>query len=78
MTLRRGNRIRQKDGEQVLRDLQAVEANELVSRGPTEAEIRQRAHEIYLNRDGAPGNEVVDWLQAEAELRARQSLARPN
>ncbi len=75
MTLRRGNRIRQTDGEQVLRDLQGIDANELVGRGPTEAEIRQRAHEIYLSRDGAPGNEVMDWLQAEAELRARNTKA---
>lgn len=36
---------------------------------PTEEEIRQRAYEIYLARDERPGNEIEDWLNAEAELR---------
>ncbi len=76
MTLRRGNRIRQMGGEQVVRDVQSLEVSELVNSGPTEAEIRQRAHAIYLSRNGAPGNELVDWLQAEAELRARQVFPR--
>ena len=35
---------------------------------PTEAEIRQRAQEIYLARGGRPGREIDDWLQAEYEL----------
>jgi hypothetical protein len=43
--------------------------------GPTEDEIRQRAHEIYLGRNGAPGNADVDWLQAEIELRTRKVRA---
>jgi hypothetical protein len=35
-------------------------------------QIRRRAYEIYLERDGFPGNELDDWLQAERELeRAR-------
>jgi hypothetical protein len=42
--------------------------------GPTEAQIRQRAYEIYLSRDGAPGNPEWDWQQAELELRARIAL----
>ncbi|MGH7814192.1 MAG: DUF2934 domain-containing protein [Candidatus Binataceae bacterium] len=37
---------------------------------PAEDEIRTRAHEIYLARNGEPGNEVDDWLTAEAELKA--------
>jgi hypothetical protein len=37
---------------------------------PSYKEIRRRAYEIYLERDGLGGNEVDDWLQAEAELRA--------
>ncbi len=40
------------------------------SHEPTEEEIRRRAHEIYLARNGAPGHEVEDWLQAELELRS--------
>lgn len=35
---------------------------------PTEAEIRQRAQEIFLARGGRPGREIDDWLQAEYEL----------
>jgi hypothetical protein len=35
---------------------------------PLEEQIRQRAHEIYLQRGGQDGSEVDDWLQAEAEL----------
>ena len=35
---------------------------------PTEAEIRQRAEEIYQARGRRPGREIDDWLQAEYEL----------
>jgi hypothetical protein len=35
---------------------------------PTEDEIRHRAYEMHLARSGRPGNEVDDWLKAEAEL----------
>jgi hypothetical protein len=31
-------------------------------------EIELRAHEIYVERGGAPGKDVEDWLQAEREL----------
>lgn len=37
---------------------------------PTEEEIRMRAYMIYLSRNGAPGDPVADWLQAERELNA--------
>ncbi|MGA2860035.1 MAG: DUF2934 domain-containing protein [Candidatus Sulfotelmatobacter sp.] len=36
---------------------------------PTEDEIRKRAYEIHLARSGGPGNEIDDWLKAEAELK---------
>ncbi len=36
---------------------------------PTVEQIRQRAYEIYLARNCAPGDPVADWLQAEQELR---------
>ena len=39
-----------------------------VRRVPTEAEIRQRAAEIYRARGAQPGREIDDWLQAEYEL----------
>ena len=35
---------------------------------PTEAEIRQRAQAIYLERGRRPGRELDDWLQAEYEM----------
>ncbi|HUK32222.1 MAG TPA: DUF2934 domain-containing protein [Candidatus Acidoferrum sp.] len=40
---------------------------------PTPEEIRQRAYEIYLSHDGAAGDELQDWLQAESELQAKKS-----
>jgi hypothetical protein len=37
-------------------------------------DIRQRAYEIYRQRNGEPGSELGDWLQAESEiLRAREA-----
>ncbi len=36
---------------------------------PTREEIELRAHQIYVERGGTPGQEVEDWLQAERELR---------
>jgi hypothetical protein len=35
---------------------------------PTREEITLRAYEIYLERGGAPGNELEDWARAEREL----------
>jgi len=41
---------------------------------PTEEQVRQRAHEIFLARNGSPGDPVADWLQAERELRESAAL----
>jgi hypothetical protein len=35
---------------------------------PTREEIELRAHQIYVERGGADGHDVEDWLQAEREL----------
>ena len=35
---------------------------------PTQGEIALRAYHIYLQRGGAAGNEVEDWMQAERQL----------
>jgi hypothetical protein len=35
---------------------------------PSHEEIRRRAYEIYLDRNGDPGDELDDWLRAEREL----------
>jgi hypothetical protein len=37
--------------------------------GPTQEEIALRAYHIYLERGGAEGSPIEDWLQAERELR---------
>lgn len=34
----------------------------------TEDEIRNRAYDLYLQRDGAHGHDLDDWLRAEREL----------
>jgi hypothetical protein len=59
-------------------ELKVADAANAADRGPTEHEIRQRAHEIYLRRAGAPGNPELDWLQAEIELRACKTTTRPD
>ena len=38
-----------------------------------EEAIRRRAYELYLERGGAPGRDVDDWLQAEQELPPHQA-----
>ena len=35
---------------------------------PTHEEIQLRAYHIYLERGGAPGDELGDWAAAEREL----------
>lgn len=40
---------------------------------PTPDEIRQRAHAIYLERGGAHGQDLDDWLRAESELKWMRS-----
>lgn len=34
----------------------------------TQEKIALRAYEIYLERAGAPGNPLEDWVRAEREL----------
>ena len=38
---------------------------------PTHEQIELRAHQIYVERGGAHGQDVKDWLQAERELREK-------
>ncbi len=37
----------------------------------SDEQIRRRAYEIYLRRNGGPGDARSDWLQAETELRGK-------
>ncbi len=46
----------------------AAEERERLLHSTREQEIRNRAHEIHLQRGAQPGYEVEDWLQAEREL----------
>jgi hypothetical protein len=39
----------------------------------TDSQIAERAYQIYLERGGADGDPMSDWLQAERELRGDQS-----
>lgn len=36
--------------------------------GPTHEQIARRAYEIFMARDGQPGDPEQDWMQAEREL----------
>jgi hypothetical protein len=40
-----------------------------------EAQIRQRAYELYVERGRLDGFENEDWLRAEQEIRGRLSRA---
>ena len=41
---------------------------QIAERHPTHEEVELRAYQIYVERGGAHGNDLEDWLQAEAEL----------
>jgi Protein of unknown function (DUF2934) len=41
---------------------------------PGPEEIQQRAYEINMERGGAHGQDVDDWLQAELELEAKYRI----
>ena len=46
------------------------------SRHISEDDIRNRAHELYLERGGSGGDPVADWLEAERDLRGRSGGTR--
>ena len=46
----------------------ATQTDRLTEDVPTEERIRQRAHEIYLQRGDGVGSELDDWLEAEREI----------
>ena len=45
---------------------------------PTVEEIRERAHQIYLQRGVERGRELDDWLQAERELKSNADTSGVN
>lgn len=75
MTQRRGSRIRQPSREKALAESETAAASELADNGHT-AEIERRAYEIYLSRNGAPGDPLADWVQAERELQGAKARGR--
>jgi Protein of unknown function (DUF2934) len=42
----------------------------LAAEEPSEQRIRERAYQIYLARNGGPGDALSDWLEAEEQMRA--------
>ena len=46
---------------------------ELLPQSTREQEIRNRAYEIYLQREPESGDEAQDWFQAERELNKESS-----
>jgi|GEM_PF-3969140 hypothetical protein len=53
----------------------AIRADALAARLLLRAEIRKRAYEIFRQRNGVPGNDVEDWLNAETEVCAKHGIA---
>jgi hypothetical protein len=51
----------------------------MADRDPTQEELAERAHQIFLRRRGIPGDgrEIDDWLQAERELREERERRAP-
>jgi hypothetical protein len=44
--------------------------------GPTREDVERRAYEIYLERGGSDGDEILDWLQAEQEVNEEYAAAK--
>jgi hypothetical protein len=42
---------------------------------PIDQQIRQRAYELYEQRERTDGHELDDWLQAEREVKGKQANA---
>jgi hypothetical protein len=68
MTTLHGRRKRSEASGVGASPVQSHPENTSANHKPTCEEISVRAHEIYLERGGLPGNELDDWLQAEREL----------
>jgi Protein of unknown function (DUF2934) len=45
-----------------------TEKSRVAKNQPTQEQIALRAYSIYLERGGAPGNELEDWTEAERQL----------
>ena len=45
-------------------------------KSPGPEDIARRAYQIYLERAGAPGNPLDDWIRAEREILSQNGNAR--
>lgn len=45
------------------------------AKAPTHEDIALRAYHLYLERNGAPGDPLEDWVRAESQL--KQVTAKP-
>jgi len=52
---------------------EAVEKSPAAVKNSLEEQIRQRAYELYLQRQGQHGSPEQDWLQAAAEIRSQHN-----
>lgn len=55
---------------------EALQPLNLVSEQRMEETIRIRAYQLFEQRGRADGNDLDDWLQAEAEVMGRKPVAR--
>lgn len=46
----------------------STRTHKVTSKTPSPEQIRSRAFELYKSRGSGHGNDLQDWLQAEAEL----------
>lgn len=67
MTAQRGSETRQPHRKEAAPEFEAAGGSEPAGSHLT-AEIERRAYDIYLTRNGAPGDPVADWLRAEREV----------
>ena len=52
---------------------QTVTASNLTTMTMSEEQVRARAYELYLQREGNGGTAEEDWYRAEAELRGKSA-----
>jgi hypothetical protein len=50
------------------RDTDQAISSDATTIRPSLETIRERAYELYMERGGAPGSELDDWLRMELEL----------
>jgi hypothetical protein len=51
-----------------------ADADDVMKRAPTEAEVRERAHAIWLAEGMPEGREVDHWMRARRELEHEAGL----